>query len=64
MIQIKPAIVKDTPYCVDFNINNHYDLEQVGQTVANALSVLTDNLDRDFDMFQSIVDKLVEKMNA
>ena len=64
MIQIKPAIVKDAPYCVDFNINNHYDLEQVGQTVVKALSVLTDNLDRDFDMFQSIVDKLVEKMNA
>ena len=64
MIQIKPAIVKDAPYCVDFNINNHYDFEQVGQNVVNALSVLTENLDRDFDTFQSIVDNLVEKMNS
>ena len=64
MIQIKPAIVKDAPFCVDFNINNHYELEHVGQTVANALSVLADNFDRDFDTFQIIVDKLVDKMNA
>lgn len=64
MIQIKPAIVKDAPYCVDFNINNHYDLEKVGQTVVNALSVLTENLDNDFDTFQRIVDQLVDKMNA
>lgn len=63
MIQIKPAEVKDAPYCVDVNINNHYDLEKVGQTVGKALTVLTENLDSDFDTFQSIVDGLVAKMN-
>lgn len=63
MIQIKPAEVQDYPYCVDFNINNHYDLEKVGQTVGKALSVLNDNLDNDYETFQNIVDNLVSKMN-
>ncbi len=63
MIQIKPAVVKDAPYCVDVNINNHYDLANVGQTVVKALGVLTENLDQDYETFDSIVDGLVAKMN-
>ena len=63
MIQIKPAVVKDAPYCVDVNINNHYDLVNVGQTVVKALTVLTENLDQDYETFESIVYGLVAKMN-
>ncbi len=63
MIQIKPAEVKDLPYCVDFNINNHYDLMNVGQTVPKALSVLTEYMESDFDTFQLIIDALLQKMN-
>ena len=63
MIQIKPAEVKGLQYCVDFNINNHYDLVNVGQTVPKALSILTHNMESDFDTFQHIIDALVLKMN-
>ena len=62
-IHIKPAEVKDMPYCVYVNINNHYDLENVGQTVGKALTVLTENLDSDYDTFKKILDSLVFKMN-
>ena len=63
MIQIKPAEVKDLPYCVDFNINNHYELAEVGQNVVKAISVLNENLESDFSFFDVIISSLVKKMN-
>lgn len=62
-ILIKPAEVDNLPFCVDLNINNHYDLENVGQTVAKVLKVLNSNMDEDYEAFQNIIDGILVKMN-
>lgn len=61
LIQIKPVEAVGVPFCIDVNINNHYDLDK--QSVVRTLELLDEHLDSDFDTFQTIVDGLVAKMN-
>lgn len=63
LIQIKPANTNEVNYCIQANINNHYDLKNVGQNVVKTIELLDKYLNSDFDTFQTIMDTLVEKIN-
>lgn len=61
-IQIKSAEVKDQPFCIDVNLNNHYTAKL--QDVAFAIKTLDAYLMSDMEKYDIILNSITGKMNC
>ena len=57
---IKPAEVKNVPYVIDVNMNNHYELDP--QNVIKALSIIDTNVLNNYSSFERILHNILDKI--